>query len=118
MDKDGLRPLKDIEVVQDEEGEVARYERLQATKQSAVKTSKTDEEEEKSEEDEDEAIKRQMAEAKDRIAQKKLELQLKMNQARKLNNRAVVEEQERLTEGVAFERKKLKDEMWKEKRSV
>ena len=41
-----------------------------------------------------------------------------MNEARKLNNRAVVEEQERLTEGVAYEKKKVKDELWKEKRAV
>jgi hypothetical protein len=41
-----------------------------------------------------------------------------MNEARKLNNRAVVEEQERLTEGVAYEKRKLKDELWKDKRAV
>jgi hypothetical protein len=35
MDKDGLRPLKDIEVVQEEESEVARYERLKASKATA-----------------------------------------------------------------------------------
>jgi hypothetical protein len=43
---------------------------------------------------------------------------MKMNEARKLNNRAVVEEQERMAEGVAYEKRKAKDEMWKEKRSV
>ena len=41
-----------------------------------------------------------------------------MNEARKLNNRAVVEEQERLTEGVAYEKKRAKDELWGEKRAV
>ena len=52
------------------------------------------------------------------MAQRKLELQLRMNEARKLNNRAVVEEQERLTEGVAYEKKRAKDELWGEKRAV
>ena len=47
-----------------------------------------------------------------------MELQLRMNEARKLNTRAVVEEQERLTEGLAYEKKTLKDELWKEKRAV
>ncbi len=42
---------------------------------------------------------------------------MQMNEARKLNNRAVVEEQERLTEGIAFEKRKTKDELWKEKRA-
>ena len=41
-----------------------------------------------------------------------------MNEARKLNNRAVVEEQERLTEGVAYEKKRAKDELWGEKRAL
>jgi hypothetical protein len=60
----------------------------------------------------------QLGQASDRLAQRKLELQLKMNETRKLNNRAVVEEQERLTEGVAYEKKLAKDELCGKKRAV
>lgn len=40
---------------------------------------------------------------------------MKMNEARKLNNKAVVEEQERLTDPT-YEKRKTKDELWREKR--
>jgi len=42
---------------------------------------------------------------------------MKMNEARKLNNRAVVEEQERLLDPT-YEKRKNKDELYKEKRTV
>lgn len=40
---------------------------------------------------------------------------MKMNEARKLNNKAVVEEQFRLNDPT-YERRKEKEELWKEKR--
>ena len=42
---------------------------------------------------------------------------MKMNEARKLNNRAVVDEQERLTDPT-FEKRRNKEELYREKRSV
>ena len=40
-----------------------------------------------------------------------------MNEARKLNNRAVVDEQERLNDPT-FEKRKNKEEMWREKKAT
>ena len=42
---------------------------------------------------------------------------MKMNEARKLNNKAVVEEQERLTDPT-FEKRKNKEELFREKKSA
>lgn len=43
---------------------------------------------------------------------------MKMNEARKLNNKAVVEEQERLQEGYLYEKRRNKEEFYKDKKQV
>lgn len=43
---------------------------------------------------------------------------MKMNEARKLNNKAVIEEQERLQEGYLYERRKNKEEFIKDKKKM
>lgn len=42
---------------------------------------------------------------------------MKMNEARKLNNRAVIEEKERFTDPT-FEKRKNKEELFKEKKNI
>ena len=54
----------------------------------------------------------------DKTAQRLLELRLKMNEARKLNNKAVVEEQERVEEGPLYEKRRNKDEFVRDKRRM
>lgn len=51
----------------------------------------------------------------DPVAQRRAELQLKMNQAMKLNNKAVIEEQERLNDPM-YEKRKTKEEFFKDQR--
>ncbi len=51
----------------------------------------------------------------DKMAQKKLDLMMKMNEARKLNNKAVVEENERLTDPL-YEKRKNRQQYQKDKK--
>jgi hypothetical protein len=51
----------------------------------------------------------------DKMAQKKLDLMMKMNEARKLNNKAVVEENERLTDP-QYEKRKNRQQYQKDKK--
>lgn len=53
----------------------------------------------------------------DKYAQKKLDLMLKMNEARKLNNKAVMEETERTTDPL-YEKRRNREEVQNEKRKM
>jgi phage protein D len=89
---------------------VALFEKhSKRAKESESEAASEDEEEDSASEE------KQPSEVKDKIALKRLELQMKMNEARKLNNRAVLEEQERLND-TGYEKRKAKEELWKEKR--
>lgn len=100
---------------------VAQFDKLREAKFQAklLKQSQrelSDEDEEVKEEEKQNQSDKQ-SELLDKVSQKKLELQMKMNEARKSNNRAVVEEKERFTDPT-YEKRRNKDELWKEKRSV
>ena len=58
---------------------------------------------------------RNTGKAADPVAQRRAELQLKMNEAMKQNNKAVLEEQERLNDPM-YERRKTKEEYFKDQR--
>ena len=53
----------------------------------------------------------------DKYAQRKLELMMKMNEARKLNNKAVVEETERMTDPL-YEKRRNKEEYQNDKKHL
>lgn len=67
--------------------------------------------------EQDEVMRLQNDITKDKYAQKKLELMMKMNEARKLNNKAVVEETERMTDPL-YEKRRNKEEYQNDKRSL
>ena len=116
------------EIEEESNNAVNEYEKARAAKEKRKlleKQSKapkeerkgSDEEPEEAEEDEDEKeiekLKNQTN--TDKIQQKRLELMMKMNEARKMNCKAVIEEQERLTDPM-YEKRKNKDELFKDKK--
>eukprot|EP00347_Sterkiella_histriomuscorum_P019744 403340455 len=95
----------------------------QLEEQKNGKDQKDGEVEDEEEEDDPEAreqLEKLKAQSKsDKIAQKKLDLLMKMNEARKLNNKAVVDEQERMQEGgYLYEKRRNKEEFWKDKKQL
>ncbi|CDW74497.1 peptidyl-prolyl cis-trans cyclophilin-type family protein [Stylonychia lemnae] len=95
----------------------------QQSKQQQQNDIKESESKPEGEDDEDEEEKKEIEELKkqsgnDKFAHKKMELMMKMNEARKLNNKAVVEEQERLQEGYLYEKRRNKEEFFKDKRQL
>lgn len=97
----------------------AREQKLKHKQLEETKKTFAEHEEEKGDLLLDEQEREQVEELRkhnDAVAQRKLDLLMKMNEARKLNNKAVVEEQERTEEGYLYEKRRNKEEYVRDKR--